>query len=93
METSQKLRLAGIALLVVCAILLFTPIGQPDGLANKSCGSVVLPNMEKWFDGSDNAPRGCGNARGNRLMLSLVVGVAGAAVLYGSSQVKKREDE
>ena len=81
METSQKLRLAGIALLAVCAILLFTPVGSTN---SRDCGSV-LSNGPNWI--------GCEAARGNRLTISLIVGAVGAVALYGASQVKKSEDD
>jgi hypothetical protein len=78
--------------LAICAILLFTPIGQPGGYS-QSCGSVVVPVTDMWGDGTNRTPSGCENARGTRLTISLIVGAAGAAALYGSSQVKKREDD
>jgi hypothetical protein len=88
-ETSLVLKLLGLTALLVCVILIFTPVGRADD--GRNCGSVVAPEKLSYFPFT--SPSGCRSVVGNRLTLSLVIGAGGAVALYGSSQVKKREDD
>lgn len=98
METSLVLRLVALTSLVVAAILLLAPVTGTWA----SCGSVLFE--DKWddlrYDYESKElepysfhPEGCFTALKNRRTIVIVVAAVGPIAMYGSSQIKKREDD
>ena len=98
METSLVLRLVGLTSLVVAAILLLAPVTGTWA----SCGSVLFE--DKWDDMKYDYesekyepysfhPEGCFTALKDRRTIAIVVAAVGPIAMYGSSQIKKREDD
>ncbi len=89
MDTKNILRMAGIAAVLICLILLIIPTSRPYQSTELDCGSVVsqsaMPTVERR--------RACDISHNNRLTISLVIGAVGVAAFFGASQVKKREDD
>ncbi len=84
--------MAGLVAVLVCLILLIVGVdSDPGGVATlpQDCGSVLA--SEKARDGE--RLWGCSGPLDGRLTLSLVVGAVGVAAFFGSTQVKKREDD
>ena len=86
MDTRTVLRMATVAAVLVCLILLIGVNSDPNGYP---CGSVLAPEK----DGAGEVIRSCSGPLNGRLTLSLVVGAVGAAAFFGSTQVKNREDD
>jgi hypothetical protein len=91
MDTRTVLRMATVVAVLVCLILLSVGVdSNPGGIATPSdCGSVIA--SEKGWDGGRLS--GCSGPLDGRLTLSLVVGAVGVAAFFGSTQIKKREDD
>jgi hypothetical protein len=91
MDTRTVLRMVGLVAVLVCLILLVVGVdSNPGGIATPSdCGSVIAP--EKGYDNGRKG--GCSGPLDGRLTLSLVVGAVGVAAFFGSTQVKKSEDD
>ncbi len=83
--------MAGLVAVLVCLILLIVGVdSDPGGTSTpRDCGSVLA--SEKARDGE--RLWGCSGPLDGRLTLSLVVGAVGVAAFFGSTQVKKREDD
>ena len=84
MSTELRLKMVALVAVLVCLILLAIPatVTHENG-AKIDCGNVFAPSDNPWCDG----------AASSRLTIALVVGAVGVAARYGSSRVKKREDE
>ena len=89
MDTRNVLRMAGIAAVLICLILLIIPTSRSFQSMELDCGSVVsqsaMPTVERR--------KACDISHNNRLTISLVIGAVGVAAFFGASKVKKREGE
>jgi len=80
--------MAGLAAVLVCLILLTVSVSGTQAGWTGNCGSVLSPTDERLA-----APVACEIARNSRLTSSLIVGALGLAAFFGSTQIKKREDD
>jgi|Marorgknorr_s2lv_3_1036020.scaffolds.fasta_scaffold27959_2 hypothetical protein len=96
MDTKNVFRTAGIAAVLICLVLLYSPtsFSLTDG-STSSCGSVI-----NGYDLDGPAGRGCDAALNDRLTMAMVVGAVGVAAFavgvaafIGSTQINKREDD
>ena len=81
--------MAGLVAVLVCLILLIVGVDSGGVSTPRDCGSVLA--SEKSWNGERLS--GCSGPLDGRLTLSLVVGAVGVAAFFGSTQVKKREDD
>jgi|TARA_B100000315_G_scaffold164178_1_gene152791 hypothetical protein len=89
MATKSVLKMAGVAAVLICLILLIIPTSRPVGATESNCGSVLA---RKEFASWSNSREACDIALNDRLTTSLVIGAVGVAALFGASQVNKREN-
>ena len=92
MKVNGFLAVIGALVVAIALLLLLTPVSSRF---SDPCGSVLVPTKVHYSDGGEqvfaNTPA-CHDARMVRLPISVVVGVAGLAVLVASLVTGRRRD-